>query len=277
MGGLLKLKPTYRIKEWDEHFETAESRKLKGTRWVPMPTKHDGKGYRRITQHNEAVAIFCAWNLIVQVASKMPTRGVLADSDGPLDAADLSAKTGFPSTIFETALPFLSSDSIGWIALDHPRRIRQPARTRQNPPESADTAADSSLEGKGTEGNGKEGKREEAGVPPFSGKSFLAALAEFEQHRKEKRATLTPTARRNLFKKLEAMGEEAATAALIHSTAQGWIGVFPERMNSGSTRETASERNVRNIKDSLEYLNGLSNQDREANSEIPSRLLSSRS
>jgi hypothetical protein len=152
------MKPTYRIKDWDDHFETAESRKLKSTRWVPMPTKHDGKGYRRITQHNEAVAIFCAWNLIVQVASKMPTRGVLADSDGPLDADDLSAKTGFPSAIFATALPFLSSESIGWMSLDQQRRARQSARVRQSPPESAEVDADSSPEGKGMEGNGIEQK-----------------------------------------------------------------------------------------------------------------------
>lgn len=151
------MKPTYRIKDWDEHFETAESRKLKSTRWVPMPTKHDGKSYRRITQHNSAVEIFCAWNLIVQVASKMPTRGVLSDTDGPLDADDLAAKTGFPSAIFATALPFLSSESIGWILLDQQRRMRQSARVRQSPPESAVVPADSSPEGKGTEGNGIEG------------------------------------------------------------------------------------------------------------------------
>lgn len=158
MGGERELKPTYRIKDWDDHFETAESRKLKSTRWVPMPTKHDGKGYRRITQHNAAVEIFCAWNLIVQVASKMPTRGVLADSDGPLDADDLAAKTGFPSAIFETALPFLSSESIGWMSLDQQRRVRQSARVRQSPPESAEVPADSSLEGKGIEGNRREDK-----------------------------------------------------------------------------------------------------------------------
>lgn len=119
-----------------------------------------------------------------------------------------------------------------------------------------------------------EDDNEKAAAPPFSGSPFIAALNEFEQHRKEKRNKLTPTARRNLYKKLLDMGEDAATAALIYSTAQGWTGVFPERMNNG-TRPTASQRNVSNIEDSLEYLRNLQGQDRQDDPEKPIGLLSS--
>lgn len=152
------MKPTYRIRDWDAHFETAESRKLNKTRWVPMPTKQDGKGYRRIAQHQDGVAIFCAWNLIVQVASKMPTRGVLVDEDGPLDADDLSVKTGFPAAIFTTALDVLVSDKVGWVAIEVNGKKGKSARVRQSPPEIPDVPADSSLEGKGKEEKGKERK-----------------------------------------------------------------------------------------------------------------------
>lgn len=144
------------IKDWDDHFETAESRKLKGTRWVPMPTKHDGKGYRRISQHAQAVEIFCAWNLIVQVASKMPKRGLLADEDGPLDADDLSAKTGFPASIFSVALEFLASDRIGWMATELQGKKPRAARVRQSPPDIPVIRESSSPEGNGREGYGKE-------------------------------------------------------------------------------------------------------------------------
>jgi hypothetical protein len=51
----------------------------------------------------------------VEVASKMPVRGVLEDSDGSLDADDLAMKTGFPCEIFEIALDVLVTPKIGWM------------------------------------------------------------------------------------------------------------------------------------------------------------------
>jgi hypothetical protein len=151
------MKPTYRIKDWDEHFETNESRKVRNARWVPVPNKHDGKGYRRIAQDKNGVAIFCGWNLILQVASKTPVRGVLADHDGPLDADDLSMKTGFPAYVFEQALSFLSDERIGWLTHDSPKR-EKPARAADRPVGSAGTSATTRAEGKGREGNGIEEK-----------------------------------------------------------------------------------------------------------------------
>jgi hypothetical protein len=74
---------------------------------------------------------------------------------------------------------------------------------------------------------------------PFFSAEFQDALAGFEKHRKEKRASLTPTARRNLFKKLAALGEERAIAALIYSTEQGYTGCF--EANSNGTRKAASK------------------------------------
>lgn len=107
--------PAFRIRDWDKHFENSESRKYKSLSWVPIKNKHDGKGYRRVAAHPQAVQILCAWYLIVEVASKMPERGVLADEDGPLTPADLSFMTGLPEQIFDTALKALSHNSIRWI------------------------------------------------------------------------------------------------------------------------------------------------------------------
>lgn len=114
-------------------------------------------------------------------------------------------------------------------------------------------------------------------VAPFCGLDFLDALKGYERHRKEKHSSLTVTARRALYKKLGAWGESRATAALTHSVEQGWTGVFEENSNgkNRSSYETASERNVRNIGGSLAYLDGLSDKDRETNSEESARLLSS--
>lgn len=111
------MEPTYRIRHWDELFENSESRKVRSPRWVGMPNKHDGKGYRRLVSRSDGAELFGAWCLIVEVASKMPTRGTLADEDGPLTAEDLSVKTGIPTDTFERALQLLVDRPIGWMEI----------------------------------------------------------------------------------------------------------------------------------------------------------------
>lgn len=154
------MKPTYQIKDWDKHFENHESRKVKRSYWVPVPNRHDGKSYRRIAAHTEGVAVFAGWILILEAASKMPTRGVLADEDGPLDAEDLSAMTGFPASIFDAAFNLLTQERFGWLSIQQnkKRAAKSPAHSR-NLPQSPDETGETALEQKGIEGNGTEGNR----------------------------------------------------------------------------------------------------------------------
>lgn len=133
------MKPKYSIRGWETYFENSESRKVKTTRFVCVPNKHDGKSYRRLLKHDRATEIFCAWNLILQVASKCPTRGVLADEDGPLDAEDLHLKTGFPQAIFEIGFEVLSAEDIGW--LEATTDDRRPLRQKPQPHESEKDSA----------------------------------------------------------------------------------------------------------------------------------------
>lgn len=82
--------------------------------------------------------------------------------------------------------------------------------------------------------------------PPFCGKEFLEALADFEAQRKEQRKPVTPTARKLLFRKLAAWGEERATAALIHSAGCNYQGCWEEpaaRNGSGYQPSTKASRN----------------------------------
>jgi hypothetical protein len=158
----------FQIKGWQENFENHESRKVKGVRWVALPNKHDGKGYRRVAQRPDGVQIFCAWTLILQVASKMPTRGVLADEDGPLDSSDLAAMTGFPSEIFDLAFQVLTEPKIGWLEVVTAKAVTaescdappspvpsRPAISRPVPVFPGVTGK-SALELNGMEGNGRE-------------------------------------------------------------------------------------------------------------------------
>jgi hypothetical protein len=108
----------YSIRDWDYHFECAQSRKVTGPlTWFPMPTKHDGKSFRRIMARMDGPMIYAAWCLIVGVAAKARVRGLLADTDGPLTAEDLAIKTGCAAEHFETALKVLSSKEIGWLVV----------------------------------------------------------------------------------------------------------------------------------------------------------------
>jgi hypothetical protein len=154
----------YRIKDWALHFENAESRKVKKATWLPLPNKHDGKGFRRLTKHPRRVEILAAWTIILQFASKCPVRGDLADENGPLTADDLADVTDFPVEIFRLAFEVLQEERFGWIedvAADSraaPRDI--PAR-----PDGLGARPDTSGR-PGVEGKGREGNRTEENPPP---------------------------------------------------------------------------------------------------------------
>lgn len=106
----------YQITNWDENYEIAQSRAYKSLSWVAIPNTARGKGYQAITKHPEAVSLFCAFILMVEVASTMPKRGLLVENSGrPMTAEDLEYTTRFPAEIFELAFVELCKPEIGWI------------------------------------------------------------------------------------------------------------------------------------------------------------------
>ncbi len=145
--------PVYRVRDWNKHFENHDSRKVKSLAWVPVKNKHDGAGYRRVAALPNSVQVFCGWCLIIQVASRMPTRGVLRDDDGALHPADLAAKTGYPETVFKAAFDALTDPKIRWLELESPG---ESPGNDSNSGNFRDAPGDSGAEGKGREGNKKE-------------------------------------------------------------------------------------------------------------------------
>lgn len=104
------------IRSWNRHFETPES--LKRTRagsWVPMPNKHDGRGYRRIMSEDDGRNIYGTWTALVQTASKMSARGILADHDGPISAEDLATKIMATTKEVTRAIEVTMNPKIGWL------------------------------------------------------------------------------------------------------------------------------------------------------------------
>jgi len=56
--------------------------------------------------------------------------------------------------------------------------------------------------------------------------AFKTAWEEFLQHRKEKKAPVTPTAQKNMFRKFVSWGTSTAIDAIDTSISNGWTGVF---------------------------------------------------
>ncbi len=108
---------TYRINEWDKHFENNRTRVMDELRWVPVPNKHDGEGYKTIMAEPDGIIIYACWHLILQVASKCHPRGTLVRSDGtPHTARSIAIKTGCRSVDHvQRALDFCSTPEVGWI------------------------------------------------------------------------------------------------------------------------------------------------------------------
>lgn len=143
----------YRIRDWENLYETAETRKLENLRWVPIPNKHDGLGFRRLAQQRNRCELLGAWLLIVQVASKgrRGQRGVLARDGQPLDIEDLALMTGFPAPVFKDALTFFSDPKQGWLIVEgiSPTHVRPApagtAQSRETGPDTTSRPVDSDL------------------------------------------------------------------------------------------------------------------------------------
>lgn len=116
---------TYQVIGWGESYENSRSRGVKDLNWVPVPNRHDGEGFSLVMAHKDGAKIFAAWILILQVASKCETRGILARENGkPHTAESLAIKTRGNVEWFRIALDFLSSEDIGWLHFE-PDSIEQ--------------------------------------------------------------------------------------------------------------------------------------------------------
>lgn len=257
---------TYRIRDWTDHFETCESRKLKGPlKWVAIKTKHDGKTYRQLMKHPRAAAVYGAWVLIVTVAGKCPVHGVLADEDGPLTADDLANKTGLSAEHFAEAFEVLSVSPFRWLeSVDSTGNPPESAGIPADPLESQPTQQDRTQQditrqnkeppnplagGTGSPDGSPKGsasktakrpartsttKREpfDPSLVPISAElrtpAFLDAWRDWIAARFEKRKPLTKRAAEEQLRQLAEVGPDAAVKAIRKSIANDWQGVFPE-------------------------------------------------
>jgi len=63
-------------------------------------------------------------------------------------------------------------------------------------------------------------------MPPGMSVDLFQAIKRWEQYRKELKKTLTPSGRAQVIAKCEKLGDARAIAAIDHSIAQGWTGMY---------------------------------------------------
>jgi len=100
----------YRIRDWDKHYETSESRK-RGTplRWLAVPVKLNGYGYVKIMSQRSGDKIYGCWGAILLLAACCTPRGTLQDGDGnPYSLEDIARMTRMPIATVRLTVNFLS-------------------------------------------------------------------------------------------------------------------------------------------------------------------------
>jgi hypothetical protein len=100
---------SFRIRDWEKHFERDRSKQWKVLQWVPIPNKQ-GKGYRKIMKEKNGLEIFACWIAIIELASKCEVRGDL--SKYSID--DISLLTLIDENKLKSAIKYLS-EVLDWI------------------------------------------------------------------------------------------------------------------------------------------------------------------
>ena len=261
--------PLYSVRHWNDYYESSETRKLRTCRFVYTPNKHDGSGFGRMMAHPEGERLFAAWNAIIQVASKMPKRGVLrtspdASGNSPgvpgdnLTASDLAFRTRLRQSTFEMALAFFSSKEMGWLDSDPP--ISEENRQFQEiPGNSPGVPGETGAEGKGIELKGREdqevnfgfqnhgegegmGKKKEimdqVVIPQHlaEDQGFMDAWKGFLEMRVSIKRPATDYAQKLLLKKLARLSDNRTPTAILileESITKNWQDIYALKAEYG--------------------------------------------
>lgn len=105
----------YRIRDWDEHYENARTRQYKTLGFVTMPNRYDSDKMLDLLEHDDGLAVFGCFVLLVEVASKCEPRGdLMRDSKRPHDAQSLSRLLRVDTKAITRTLEVLSNEPFTW-------------------------------------------------------------------------------------------------------------------------------------------------------------------
>lgn len=205
--------------------------------WVPVPNRHDGDGYTTLVSRKNGAAIYGAWMVILQVASRCDPRGTLLRApQKPHDAASIARITRLPQSDIQAALDICTKE-VEWLEAVDVKSFPQEGAVP--PHEDAVIPHDADQEGKGTELNGK--NRNEPHDPHggvafvfLKDEKFKAAWGEWKKTRMG--MGKKPADWKVMFQKqmdwLEQYSPDVATEILNKTMRQGWTGLFPPDQKS---------------------------------------------
>lgn len=91
---------------------------MKHMAWVPVPNRHDGDGYTTLVSRKNGAALYGAWIVILQVASRCDPRGTLLRApQKPHDAASISRITRIPESDIQSALDICTNET-QWLEVE---------------------------------------------------------------------------------------------------------------------------------------------------------------
>lgn len=232
--------PLYSIVDWNKHFENSRSRAYEHLHWIPIPNRHDGGGFSALACQPDASDLLAGWILIVQVASKMPVRGVLADKNGPLTADDLSVRTRFKAKIFTRCFEFLTNPKVRWLLCEQ-SAVSALSASKQG---AVSLVPLNRTEQKGIEQNEQSIVSGKPKRVKFDAKTqpvpnwLKEHWDRWCNHRVEIKHAITPTQAESLVKKLEKWGPDRTIAAIEFSIDSGYQGLIEPRENVTSAKVT---------------------------------------
>jgi hypothetical protein len=180
----------YRIRNWDTLFENNRTRDMKRMAWVPVPNHHDGDGYTCLVSRKNGAAIYGAWIVILQVASKCDPRGTLLRAPSkPHDAASISRITRIPEADIQAALTactketeWLEVEEIGTIPQECAEKPQDGAEIPHPPDEEQNRTEQKELNGR--EGNGTRAVASLVFPQELTGSDFQESWSKWESVRR---------------------------------------------------------------------------------------------
>jgi len=233
---------TKRISAFEEVFVCSMADRAVEITWTKFPVARNSVGYRRLMETSEGRDAYAVFIGALRLVCRGRTGGYLTVKGHPMTDKDIASETGIPVDVVRKGLEMLASTHIGWIVETaqesrKPRASGAQATRKRRAPRSYSVSESESLsflrDGE-SEGKGK------CSVPvpaSLNTPEFLAAWAEWLQHRREQRKPATPTAQRRVLNTLEKRGPEKAVADIRHSVGNGWTGIFQAEDVRGQSKQ----------------------------------------
>lgn len=137
------MSKAYHITQWDDLYETSETRKIRALTFYGKPNKLIGEGIGLTLQEPDGLQLLGTWSLLADLASlsSREHRGWLIRNNSALTAARMAALVRVDVKHFERALDWFCRPEVGW--LEHKETAAVTADSPANLPPRGKSPADS--------------------------------------------------------------------------------------------------------------------------------------